>query len=254
MANNYIVPAIDRAVAVLDFLASSKQSLSLHDLSTQTGIPKSTLFRILFTLEKHRFIEQDHERKKFNLGFKLWELGNSKIENTEIAIVAIKHMKYLAEEVCENVFLGVLDSQDIIYIQRIECSSKVKAITKLGRRAPAFCTATGQAIIAFLNEQEITEYINKIEFKQFNDKTITSKEKLVKKLKQIRENGYAIADGEYNSELLCVSVPIRDHSKNVIASITVDMLSTKRNFHRVKDIVNILKNTGEAISAELGYS
>jgi DNA-binding IclR family transcriptional regulator len=254
MPNNYIVPAVDRAIDVLDYLATSKSAVSLHELSIQTGVPKSTLFRILYTLEKHRFIEQDIERKKFCLGFKLWELGNVKIETTEIATIAIKHMRTLADQVCENVFLGVLDNQEVIYIQRIECSSKVKAITKLGRRAPAYCTATGQAIIAFLEDDEITSFINEVKFEKFNDTTITDKETLLRKLKQIRENGYSVANGEYNPELLCVSAPIKDYSRKVVASITVDMLTSKQNLQKVKFIAKELKAAVDLISRELGFS
>ena len=253
MTDKYIVPAIDRSIDVLNCLASSKNGITLHELSIKTEIPKSSLFRILYTLEKKRFVEQDLERKKFILGFKLWELGNLKIENTELASIAVKHMRELASEVCENVFLGVLDNQDIIYIQRVDCPSRIKAITKLGRRAPAYCTATGQAILANLDEFKLNEVLNHVEYKKFSSNTITSSDKLLKKLKQVRDNGFAIANGEFNSELLCVSVPLLDYSRQVIASLTVDMLATKRNTDRLQSVVKHLKNYGEIISNELGY-
>jgi len=252
--NNYTVPALNRAIDVLEILANSDNEISLHELSSKTGIPKSTLFRILFTLEKRKFVEQDYERKKFGLGLKLWELGNIKIEKSELSATAVKYMKKLSDRVNENVFLGVLDQSDVIYLQKVENTARVKTITKLGRRAPAYCTATGQVILAYTSREKIDELYPNEELTKYSKNTISSKEKLIKKLENIREDGYAIADGEFNPELLCVSVPIKDYTKQVVAALTIDMISTRNNFQKVKDLILPLKETAELISSELGYN
>ena len=252
--NNYTVPALNRAIDVLEILATSEGEVSLHELSSKTGIPKSTLFRILFTLEKRKFIEQDYERKKFGLGLKLWELGNIKIEKSELSATAVKYMKRLSDKVNENVFLGVLDQSDVIYLQKVESSARVKTVTKLGRRAPAYCTATGQAILAFCTKEQIEEKFPLPDLMRYSKNTIISRDKLLKKLETIREDGYAIADGEFNPELLCISVPIRDFSKEVVAALTIDMLSSRGNIQKLKDIITPLRDTAAAISMELGYN
>lgn len=252
--NNYTVPALSRAIDVLEILASSDGEISLHELSSKTGIPKSTLFRILFTLEKRKFVEQDYERKKFGLGMKLWELGNIKIEKSELSAIAVKYMKRLSDRLNENIFLGVLDQGEVIYLQKVESSARVKTVTKLGRRAPAYCTATGQVILAFCNKDFIDERYPGQELTKYSKNTITIKDKLIKKLETIRDDGYSIADGEYNPELLCISVPIRDFTKEVIAALTVDMLSSRSNIQKLKDIITPLKETAQIISMELGYN
>ncbi len=252
--NNYTVPALNRAIDVLEILATSDGEVSLHELSSKTGIPKSTLFRILFTLEKRKFIEQDYERKKFGLGMKLWELGNIKIEKSELSATAVKYMKRLSDKVNENVFLGVLDQSEVIYLQKVESTARVKTVTKLGRRAPAYCTATGQAIIAFLPKDEIDRLFPHQDLPRYSKNTITTKEKLLKKLDTIKADGYAIADGEFNPELLCISVPVRDFSKEVVAALTIDMLTSRGNIQKLKDIITPLRETASVISMELGYN
>jgi len=185
---------------------------------------------------------------------KLWELGNIKIEKSELSTIAVKYMKRLSDRLNENVFLGVLDQSEVIYLQKVESSARVKTITKLGRRAPAYCTATGQALLAFCTKEKIDELYPNQDLTKFSKNTIAAKDKLYKKLETIREEGYSIADGEYNSELLCISVPIRDYSKDVVAALTVDMLSSRSNIQKLKDIVAPLKETAKIISMELGYN
>jgi len=255
LEHRYAVPAVDRATEVLEILASSREGISLAELTARTGVPKSSLFRILATLEHRQYVTQDHERKKFALGLKLWELSNAKLEKIDLVTVASKHMKWLAHETHESIFLAILDRGEVIYLQRMESPATVKAVTKLGWRAPVHCTATGQVLIAFLPDHEIDTILQSQALCSFNKNTITNVNQLKKKLKQIRAAGFAVADGEYNADLLCISAPIRDRSKSVIAALTVAMLShISDKDKKVARVAQLLKKAGDSISKELGYS
>jgi DNA-binding IclR family transcriptional regulator len=255
MSQRYIVPALDRANAVLEILASSQDGVTLTELSNRTGVPKSSLFRILVTLEHYRYIEQDYESRKFNLGLKLWELGSAKLDRTDLSAVAMKHMKQLSHDTHESVFLGVLDHGEVIYLHRVDSPAMVKVVTKLGRRAPAYCTATGQAMLAFMPDDDVDTIFSAKELYTYNRNTITDFKKLKEKLRKIRRDGCAVADGEYNPNLLCISAPIWDRTKHVVAALTVAMLSQKRGKEaKSNQIAEMVKDTSRNISRELGFA
>lgn len=253
--HRYNVPAVDRATEVLEILATSREGLSLSELTTRTGVPKSSLFRILLTLEEREYVMRDYESRRFSLGLKLWELSNAKLEKIDLVSVASKHMKWLAHETRESVFLAILDRGEVIYLQRMESPATVKAVTKLGWRAPVHCTATGQVLLAFLPQNDIDAILNTEPLHSYNKNTITNLSQLRKKLERIRATGYAAANGEYNADLLCISAPIRDATRNVVAALTVAMLAhiTEKD-KKVARVAQLLKKACDSISRELGCS
>jgi DNA-binding IclR family transcriptional regulator len=252
---SYTVPSVDRAIEVLEILATSRDGISLNELTELTHVPKSTLFRILATLEQRRYVRQDRERKKFALGLKLWELSNAKLEKIDLVVGASKHMKKLAFETHESVFLAILDRGEVIYLQRVEGPATEKAVTKLGWRAPIHATATGQLLLAFLPDSVVDALLEVKKLPAYNVSTITKVDDLKRKLERVRADGYAVADGEYNSDLLCIAAPIRNSSKRVIAALTIAVPShISDKTRRVPQIVNMLRVAAADVSHELGYS
>ena len=245
MDDRYVIPSVDRSFAVLGILASAHTSLSLAELGRITGIPKSTLFRILATLRKHNCIIEQ-ENRKFRIGARLFELGSAFVEQFEVYHHAVKHMRNVAEASGETVFLGSVEQGEVVYTRRVESPVSITAVKKLGTRAPVEGTATGMAILAFMPEVDVAAFLS-----QFDAETATD---IRRRMQQIVHDGYAVVDGDHNPELLCVSAPVFDHTRRPQASITVAMLSSSPNTRgRVVEVGQLVRDAARELSGEMGY-
>lgn len=227
MSDRYVIPSLERAIQVLGLLASEPRGLSLADLARATSIPKSTLFRILVTLQKHHCVATDKDTGAYRLGSYLWELGNGFAEQTDIFKVSADQMELLADECGETVFLSRLEDGEVVYLKRVESDKSVAVVRKLQARVPAHCTATGLALLAWMPEEEVDAVLDMHGMEAFNEVTITDRRVLAERLAEARRREYAVVDGEYNRELLCVAAPVFDHRRRPCAALTVAMLSSQ---------------------------
>lgn len=253
MNDRYTVTAVDRAVDVLETLARAGGDRGLAALARETGIPKSTLFRILSTLADRRCVVRYEEQKTYRLGVKLWELGNAFLDQSDLHEAAGDYMHELAEECGESVFLGVLDDGEVVYVRRVESPKSAVVVRKLGQRAPVHCTATGLALLAFQPTRTVERFLKKQEFESVNQKTTTRRTVLERKVDQIQKSGVAVVDGEYNSSLLCVSSPILDDSGHSIAALTVALLSNEATDEQIETVKERVRSAARALSQEQGY-
>lgn len=253
VSDRYTVSAVDRSIEVLECLSRARTAKSLSDLAQETGIPKTTLFRILSTLEDRQCVVRDEEQKTYRLGVKLWELGNAFLEQSDLQDSAADYMHELAEACGESVFLGVLEEGEVLYVRRVESPKSAVVVRKLGQRAPVHCTATGLALLAFQPSGVIDTFFEEHELTSVNRNTTTSASVLRRKIDQIQKTGVAVVDGEYNSSLLCVASPILDDSGRPIAALTAALLSTEATEEKVESVSEQVRAAARALSQEQGY-
>jgi IclR family transcriptional regulator, KDG regulon repressor len=255
MALNYTVPAVDRAIKVLELLSSAQHGMSLAQLAVQTKVPKSTMFRILHTLHEHSIIVEDRERKLFSLGMKLLGWGNAALARLDLKTIAHQHLQKLAHETRESFYLALLDHDEVVLVDRADTPEIWKMVTRLGSRSPFHCTATGLVIAAAMTDDDVDDLIQRHGLKKFTAKTLTSAQKLKKRLKEVRQLGYAVCDGEYKPDLCAIAVPICDHTGKIVASLMTAIQSerTSKDKRLVDSLVAILKQESELISQRIGY-
>jgi DNA-binding IclR family transcriptional regulator len=254
MARDYSVPAIHRAVQVIEILAASHTGFSLAEISRQTAIPKSSLFRILAALEQHSIVIQDHDRKIFKLGMKLLDWGNAALEKIDLKTVVHPHLVHMANETRESYYLAILDSYEVIIIDRADTPEIWSMVARLGGRSPVHATASGQVLIADLPPEGLDQFIERSGLKRFTPKTITNIGRLKKRLKDVKRLGYSVADAEYKADLCAVSVPIHDHRGRVVGALMTGIQSErKKKAEVVARLVDILKKESMVISHAIGY-
>lgn len=253
MNERYVIPSLDRAFQVLDILATERRGISLADLARTTDIPKSTLFRILVTLQKHHCVVADPEGKTFRLGSYLWKLGNSFADQTDLFRASSAQMESLANECGETVFLSKLEDGEVVYLRRMESPKSVTVVKKLQNRVPAHCTATGVAMMAWMAPGEVDGIIAKHGLEAVNEATVTDRKVLDERFAEVRRREYAVVDGEYNRELLCVAAPVLDHLQRPCAALTVAMLSSQvDNVEQVERVGAAVRTAARAVSREMG--
>jgi IclR family transcriptional regulator, KDG regulon repressor len=255
MASDYTVPSLHRAIQALDMLACSADGLSLAEMSKRLNTPKSTLFRIMVTLQDHSLVNQDRGRKVFSLGMKLVEWGHAALERVDLKQIAHPHLEQLANETRESFYLGVLDNLEVILIDRADTPEMWRIVARLGSRSPVHATATGQVLIAEATPEVVDRVIERTGLKKFTEKTIVNAAQLQKRLDLVKKQGFSITDAEYKPDLCAVAVPVRDHRGAVVASLMTALPSgqaNKRKAH-VRELISILQQKAEVISRELGH-
>jgi DNA-binding IclR family transcriptional regulator len=255
MPVDYTVPAIDRAVRLLEILSVSPQGRSLAQLAEELRVPKSTLFRILHTLQEHAVVVEDRERKIFSLGMKLLEWGHSALSRIDLKTIAHPQLQKLAHQTRESFYLAILDQDDVIIIDHVDTPEVWKMVTRLGHRSPIHCTATGLILVAGLDDGEMEGIIQRKGLRKFTESTITTTVRFKRRIAQIRKDGFSVVDGEYKEDLCAIAVPIRDHNGSVVASLMTAIPSEryKNNKRNANHLVDVLTDSGEFISRQLGY-
>ncbi len=256
MSPNYTVPAVERTVRVLQALIQHNRGASLTQLVNETGIPKSSLFRILVTLNQHQLVVEDPERQTFTLGMKLVEWGSAVLDRVDLKSVAHPHLVKMAAQTGQSFYLAVLDDYEVILVDRADTPDIWRIVTRLGLRSPVHCTASGLAIIAEVTEEQLDEMVKRKGLTRFTSKTITTKKGLSNKLAEIRRLGYACADGDFKTDLYALAVGIRDHRGKIVASLMTALHRdiARSNKKLVKSLIVALIQEGENISSTIGYA
>lgn len=252
MADRFI-QSIERAADILELFLSVGPELSVKEISERTGLSKSTIHGIIKTLEYRGFLQQNSENLKYNLGMKLFELGNAVSNQLNIGKIARTVLRELVEELKETVHLVILDRDEAIYIEKVEGPHSLSMYSRVGKKAPFHCTGVGKAILAFQPEEEIERLLDLAELTPFTVKTLTDKKQIIEHLKKVKQQGYAIDDEEIELGLRCVAAPIFNHQGKVIASISCAAPITRFSDERVSGVIAGVKKAANIISRRMGY-
>ncbi len=252
-----LVQSIERVSMILNTLSDCPQGLSLGDLSQKVNLSKGTTHRLLSSLVFLNYVRQDTETKKYNLGFKLVELGNRLLNQIDFRTEARHFLVALSERTKETVHMVVLDQNEALYIDKVEAIGQPSGLrmgSMLGSRVPAHCSAVGKVLLATLNEDELAALVNATGLPRRTANTITVFSKLKEHLKLVRKNGYAI-DGEENEiGIQCVAAPIYDQRAEVVAAISISVPVSRVKLRLLKtELKDRVMETALAISKKIGY-
>ncbi|MBO8162822.1 MAG: IclR family transcriptional regulator [Brevibacillus sp.] len=241
----------------LDFLEYfiHHHELSLSDLVELSGMPKSTVFRIVQTLELRGFLTRsvDGNPPRFQLGLRLLELGNIVAQRLEIRKIALPYMVRLRDRVNEAVNLIIRDQYEGVYIEKVDTPQYVRVYTQVGRRSPLYAGACPRILLSFLKDEEIEEVLNAVELRKITPDTIVDKQLLWEKITQARQTGYTVSYGELEPDSAAVAVPIRDYSGRVVAGLSLAGANSRFQEDRLETLIREAKETARLIMEKLGY-
>src|SRR2546430_15632647 len=168
------IRAVERAVAILRTFSSGAPELSVSELGRAVGLHKSTVHRLLGTLERTGFVVQAPGTKRYRLGLPLFELGSMVVNTLEVRRVARPHLEEIHRACGETVHLGILDEGEVVYIDKIESTRRVRMYSQVGRRAPAHCTGPGKVLLAQLPDESLARVTERPGLRRFTPQTISS--------------------------------------------------------------------------------
>ena len=248
---SYIVQNVYLAFSIL-FILAEKSGLTSKEISQRLNINLSQTEKILEILTERGYT--DLKDNKYYLGIKNFEIGHAYLSNIDLRKLARPYLKYLAEKFNETVYLAVRGGFEIVYIDVYQINRPVSVRSRVGKLLPMYASASGKVHLADMDEYELNEFFREVKLTPFTKKTITDEEVLRKHIEEVKVNGYALDDEEWEEEVRCISAPVRNYKGNVIAAITISApsyrFSKERFISEVKE--ELLRKTYE-LSEKLGY-
>jgi IclR family transcriptional regulator, KDG regulon repressor len=244
--------SVANSIRLTKAFSEDEYEMGISALAIRLGLAKSTVHRLATTLVEYDILEQNRETGKYRLGLALFELGTMVRRKMDTNSGAQVQIHALADETGETVQLAILDHLSVLYIRIRESRQAVRMSSGLGSRAPAHCTGVGKALIAF-QAPDVVQQIVENGLKRYTENTITDPEKLRAELATIRQKGYAIDDEEIEVGLRCIAAPIRDHSGQVTAAISVAAPVQRMTKKNMQATIPSVVAAAESISRRLGY-
>ncbi len=243
------VQSLERARQILDLLCHRERSSGVTECASRLRLAKSTVHRLLAALEQAGFVSRTADGK-YRLGLKLWELGCAAVRGLSIREVARPIMEELVRRTGETVHLSVWDQTEVVYIDKVDSPNPIRLHATLGGRAPAHAVASGLALLAS-QDAAMQGQVLRGPLKAFTECTITSHRQLQRRLEEIRRKGYAFSVGAWYAGSAGVAAPIRSHTGDVVAAISVAG-PAERIVSRVPALVRLVCDAAVGVSRALG--
>ncbi len=241
---------LGHAFRVLETFYDADLELGLQQVTTRTGITKSSAFRILFTLEFLGYVEKSTTTGKYRLGRRILEIAAKVRGSRSVVQLAQPFLHGLHEQFGETVNLGSIQNREIVYADSVEGSYAFRLTATVGAVAPMHASGLGKAMLALLPEAELEALIADAKFPRLTARTITTREEFLAALKKIRRQGFATDNEEVEPQAFCVACAITDAAGRASYAISVSG-PTHRMRARYKEIVDAVTKAGAAISEQI---
>lgn len=248
----YRVQVLERAVDILQVLSEDSHELTAGEVAERLSLHKSTIHRLLTVLDQHRLIRRNAETGRYTLGLRLFEFGTRAVRGLQLRDQAQPHLDQLARETGETAHICVFDRGEMVSLAYAEGSRSLRMPATVGRRTPAYCSAVGKAMLAFLPETVVDDVAAR-PLRPCTEKTLVTREALLADLRLVRLRGYAIDNEEIEKGLRCVGAPVWNYSGEVAAAVSVAGPAFRITRTRVPGIARAVIAMTRRLSAELGY-
>jgi DNA-binding IclR family transcriptional regulator len=251
--DRYIVPGLRRGLAILQLFNRSRTELSLSGIAKAMNVPRSTAFRLLYTLEDMGFVERVHGDRGYRLCTRILTLGFEYLASLDIVDVSRPFLELLRDDTGASSHLAVRDGREIIYLSRVPTRHPLTSTAVIGGRRPAHATPMGRMMLSALPEGEIEALYRGVELKAYTDQTPTTVAQLTAMLRKDRARGFVVSRGSFEIGGASIAAPIRNAAGEIVAAIEIAGPNPAFNLDeldtRLKDLVC---KAAREISARLG--
>ena len=240
MIDGNIILSVAKAMEVLQILSQAESPLSLKELATRCGYPKSTVFGLLTTMRTYDVAAQTPDGK-YTLGLRLFEYGRQVERSWDISLVARPYMEHLCE------------GGSVITLDQVETRDNLRVVSDIGSRLPIYCTSQGKVFLAHMSRTSAEALLRAQHMTQFTPHTITDLTALMQEIDLCRTDGYAIENGEYKIGLRSISAPV--YTVEGKARYTVGVIGMFRSTRSDEFLAAVEQVCAAAsmISTALGY-
>lgn len=253
--DRYAMNSVLRAAQILHCFSLENPTHTHSEISKKLGLNKAAVTRLLYSLEKAGLIERDIESGRYGLTIRLYQIGSVYINLTGIPQAARPALVELTSACEESSHISILRESEIVYIDKVESPRPIRMMSYVGRKLPAYCTGTGKAILAYLGEEYLKEFLRKVRLERRTPNTITKSAEFKAELEKVRRSGYATDNAENEPEVMSVAAPVRDQNGRVVAAVSIaGPVYRMSGDGKMERFVPAVIHAAETISRRLGYS
>jgi IclR family acetate operon transcriptional repressor len=246
------VQSLTRGLSILEALARAEGGLTLTDVTQRAGLPPSTTHRLLATLEKTGYVYQAGDLGLWYVGLQAFTVGSAFLANRDFVAQSHPYMRRLMEQAGETANLAILDGNEAVFIDQVQCRETMRTIVRLGSRVPLHASGVGKAIFATLPDDEIETVLKVKGLPRITEHTITAPETMRASLRVIRQRGFAFDDEEHLPGTRCVAAPIYDEHEEPLGAISVAGPSARLPDERIRQLGPLVARIAEEITRKLG--
>ena len=246
------VQSLGRAFAILEEVARHREGIGLADLSKLVGLHNSTTFHLAKTMVSLGYIRQEKDSKRYRIGRPLFALAASALDEIEMVNVAKPVLEELSRETGESSHFSVRMGDAVVVIARTGGPGAFQLADRVGVVRPAHCTALGKVMLASLTDDQLNRFLQRVELKPSTEKSITEIPVLLREIAEVRRTGVAYDDGEFNIEVRCIAVPVKDFTGQIIGALGISGPIWRQSNQAQQAKAKMLQAAASRLSAGFG--
>lgn len=231
------IQVADKIFLVLETL-SKTGSISLTELCHEVQLNKTTVHRVLNSLQYLGYVQQEENTSRYRLSFKIWDIANQLLGKIDLIEEIRPHLRQLATQTGETVHLVQIDGIRATYIAKEESANSVRLVSMVGKSIPLYCSGVGKAMLADMSDQEIKRIWDKSQRKKLTQHTIINFSEFMKEIEKIRKNGYAIDNEENELGVRCVAASL-NNSQSPCYAFSISAPIHRMDDARVSEIAQV---------------
>lgn len=225
---------------------------TLEELAKRTGVNKTTMLRIVRTLETAGFLVRDGD--SYRLGARVLDISNAYLSSLTLSKVTQKPMERLANEFGQTVSVAILDEADVVYVAIEQAQRELGIQGEVGGRHPAHATALGKVLLSGLDPEDARARLRSRELVRLTHRTLVDVEDVMASVERVKRDGYALDDEERGIGIRCVAAPIHDREGSIVAAMSIAGPIFHMQDDQVEKILSRLIEATREIDAEMGWA
>ena len=250
----YVVPALARGLRLLGEFSRSERELSPPELARRLQLPRTTVFRLIATLEGLGFVERSADGRTVRLGMAVLRLGFEYLASLELTQLGQPILTRLCEAARVPCNLVLRDGRQIVYVAKVTPPSPLSSSVSVGTRLPAHATVLGRVLLADLSQAELRALYPGDTLEIYSSSTPRSVTELFALLQADRERGFVAGEGFFEANISTIAAPVRDHSARVVAALGATLNSPQIAPERAGALVAQVREAADALSRQLNYT
>lgn len=227
MEKSGTVQSVDRALMLLEALATKPGGTRLSDLAREAGLAISTTHRLLVTLERNGFAQFDPVRTRWYVGRKAFAVGVAFANWQSFIAAAMPFMRQLRDATRETTNLGILEDGEVVTVAQVESREIIRAIASPGGRAPVMNSGMGKAIVATWPDAAIEALVARHGLRPLTRKSLRNMEEVRAEIMAIRARGFAYDDEEFTAGMRCVAAVVWSPAGEPLGGLSVSALTVR---------------------------
>lgn len=247
------IQSLARAFAILEEVARNPAGINLADLSKAVGLHNSTTFHLVKTMVQLGYISQVRDSKRYRVGSRLFTLATGALEENTLLAIVTPVLEALSRETGESGHFAIRAGNDIVVIARTAGSGLMQMTDRTGARRPAHATALGKVLLAAMRNEQMRELLGPDPLARYTPRTLVEWDALLREIDEVRRRGIAYDDGEFDSEIRCVALPVYDFAGRVAGAIGISGPVWRLSLRALQDKARVVRDAARDVSGRLGH-